>query len=448
MVHDIHIIGGGLAGSEAAWQLAEAGLKVRLSEMRGGGGTTPAHGTDWLAEMVCSNSFRSDDAEHNAVGLLHQEMRVLGSLIMRAADRHRVPAGSALAVDRDGFAAEVTQTIEGHANITVVREQVNALPDHPAIIATGPLTGSALAEAIAAETGQDALAFFDAIAPIVHKDSIDMSVAWMAARWDRGSSEGGGKDYVNCPLDKAQYDTFVQALIDGDKMPFKEWEKDTPYFEGCMPIEVMAERGIETLRHGPMKPVGLDNPRTGRWPYAVVQLRQDNALGTLWNMVGFQTKLKHGEQTRIFRTIPGLENAEFARLGGIHRNSFINAPRLLDGELRLNSKPNVRFAGQITGCEGYVESAAIGILAARFAAAERCGEPMPPPPLETAIGALLHHITGGAEAETFQPMNVNFGLMPPLSGRLKRADRKKAYTDRARDALARWLEEQRAPELA
>jgi methylenetetrahydrofolate--tRNA-(uracil-5-)-methyltransferase len=402
--------------------------------MRGGGDTTPAHETARLAEMVCSNSFRSDDAEHNAVGLLHQEMRALGSLIMRAGDEHRVPAGSALAVDRDGFAAEVTRVIEEHDKIAVVRERVDALPDHPTIIATGPLTGSKLAEAIAAETGQGALAFFDAIAPIVHRDSIDMSVAWMAARWDKG-----GKDYVNCPLDKAQYEAFVQALIDGGKMPFKDWEKDTPYFEGCMPIEVMAERGPETLRHGPMKPVGLDDPRTGRWPYAVVQLRQDNSLGTLWNMVGFQTKLKHGEQVRIFRTIPGLENAEFARLGGIHRNSFINSPRLLDRELRLKSKPNIRFAGQITGCEGYVESAAVGILSARFAAAELRGETLSSPPVETAIGALLAHITGGADAETFQPMNVNFGLMPPLAGRFKRADRKKAYTDRARAQLAEWL---------
>ncbi len=434
MTFDIHIVGGGLAGSEAAWQLAEAGLTVRLSEMRGGGDTTPAHETDRLAEMVCSNSFRSDDADHNAVGLLHQEMRALGSLVMRAADKHRVPAGSALAVDREGFAAEVTRAIEAHPNITIVRERIDSLPDHPAIIATGPLTGSKLAEAIAAETGEGALAFFDAIAPIVHRDSIDMDVAWMAARWDKG-----GKDYVNCPLHKAQYETFVQALVDGEKMPFKEWETDTPYFEGCMPIEVMAERGPETLRHGPMKPVGLDDPRTGRWPYAVVQLRQDNALGTLWNMVGFQTKLKHGEQVRIFRTIPGLENAEFARLGGIHRNSFINSPRLLDCELRLRSKPNIRFAGQITGCEGYVESAAVGILAARFAAAELRGETVPPPPVETALGALLGHITGGADAETFQPMNVNFGLMPPPPGRLKRADRKQAYTDRARGAFSAWL---------
>jgi methylenetetrahydrofolate--tRNA-(uracil-5-)-methyltransferase len=443
MTFDIQVVGGGLAGSEAAWQLAEAGFRVRLSEMRGGEDMTPAHHTDHFAEMVCSNSFRSDDAEHNAVGLLHQEMRALDSLIMRAGEKHRVPAGSAMAVDRDGFAAEVTSAIERHPSIAVVRERVDALPDHPTIIATGPLTGSQLAEAIAAETGEGALAFFDAIAPIVHRESIDMDVAWMAARWDKG-----GKDYVNCPLDKAQYDDFVAALVDGEKMPFKEWEKDTPYFEGCMPIEVMAERGLETLRYGPMKGVGLDNPRTGRWPYAVVQLRQDNALATLWNMVGFQTKLKHGEQVRIFRTIPGLENAEFARLGGIHRNSFINSPRLLDRELRLKSKPNIRFAGQITGCEGYVESAAVGILAARFAAAELRGGELSPPPVETALGAMLGHITGGADAETFQPMNVNFGLMPPLDGRLKRADRKKAYTDRARDALAGWLEAQCTTESA
>jgi methylenetetrahydrofolate--tRNA-(uracil-5-)-methyltransferase len=434
MAFDIHIVGGGLAGSEAAWQLAETGLRVRLSEMRGGGDMTPAHETDDLAEMVCSNSFRSDDAENNAVGLLHQEMRALDSLIMRAGDQHRVPAGSALAVDREGFAAEVTRTIEQHPNIEVVRERVDVLPDYPTIIATGPLTGSKLAEAIAEETGQGALAFFDAIAPIIHRDSIDMDVAWMAARWDKG-----GKDYINCPLNKEQYETFVQALIDGEKMPFKDWETNTPYFEGCMPIEVMAERGPETLRHGPMKPMGLDNPRTGRWPYAVVQLRQDNKLGTLWNMVGFQTKLKHGEQVRIFRTIPALENAEFARLGGIHRNSFINSPRLLDGELRLKSRPNIRFAGQITGCEGYVESAAVGILAARFAAAELRGESLPSPPVETALGALLGHITGGAEAATFQPMNVNFGLMPPVPGRTKKADRKKAYTDRARAAFACWM---------
>ena len=436
MPFDIHILGGGLAGSEAAWQLAEAGLKVRLSEMRGSGETTPAHETDRLAEMVCSNSFRSDDAEHNAVGLLHQEMRSLNSLVMRAADNQRVPAGSALAVDRETFAGEVTRTIEQHPNISVARERIDVLPDHPTIIATGPLTGSRLAQAIADQTGEGALAFFDAIAPIVHHESIDMDKAWMAARWDKG-----GKDYINCPLDKDQYQAFVQALVDGEKMPFHDWEKDTPYFEGCMPIEVMAERGIETLRHGPMKPMGLDDPRTGRWPYAVVQLRQDNKLGTLWNMVGFQTKLRHGEQVRIFRTIPGLENAEFARLGGIHRNSFINSPRLLDQELRLKSKANIRFAGQITGCEGYVESAAVGILAARFAIAELRGERLPAPPPETALGALLAHITGGAEVDTFQPMKVNFGLMPPIAGRWKRADRKKAYTDRARAALADWLQQ-------
>jgi methylenetetrahydrofolate--tRNA-(uracil-5-)-methyltransferase len=441
MSFDLHIIGGGLAGSEAAWQLAEAGYRVRLSEMRGGGDTTPAHETDRLAEMVCSNSFRSDDAENNAVGLLHQEMRALDSLIMSAADKHRVPAGSALAVDREEFAAEVTRMVESHANVAIVRERIDTLPDHPTIIATGPLTGSKLAEAIAAETGQGALAFFDAIAPIIHRDSIDMDVAWMAARWDKG-----GKDYVNCPMDRDQYEAFVAALRDGEKTEFKEWEKDTPYFEGCMPIEVMAERGVETLRFGPMKGVGLDNPRTGRWPYAVVQLRQDNALGTLWNMVGFQTKLKHGEQVRIFRTIPGLEKAEFARLGGIHRNSFINSPSLLDRELRLKSKPNIRFAGQITGCEGYVESAAVGLMAARFAAAELKGEKLQAPPPETALGALLGHITGGADAEIFQPMNVNFGLMPPLEGRWKKADRKKAYTDRARTVLARWQERSRVVE--
>lgn len=434
MTHDIQIVGGGLAGAEAAWQLAEAGLRVRVSEMRGGGHTTPAHETDRLAEMVCSNSFRSDDAENNAVGLLHQEMRRLGSLVMRAADRHRVPAGSALAVDRDGFAQEVTEAIHDHPNIMVVRERVDDLPDGPAIIATGPLTGSGLAQAIADETGSGALAFFDAIAPIVHRDSIDMSICWMAARWDKG-----GKDYINCPLTKEQYEGFVAALNEGEKTEFKEWEKDTPYFEGCMPIEVMAERGVETLRYGPLKGVGLDDPRTGRWPYAVVQLRQDNALGTLWNMVGFQTKLKHGEQVRIFRTIPGLENAEFARLGGIHRNSFIRSPELLDGELRLRSRPNIRFAGQITGCEGYVESASIGLLAALFAAAELQGRTLEAPPPETAMGALLGHITGGADAETFQPMNVNFGLMPPIPGRTRKVERKKMYTDRARERFGEWL---------
>ena len=442
MIHDIHIIGGGLAGSEAAWQLAEAGLSVRLSEMRGanladGGDTTPAHDSDRLAEMVCSNSFRSDDAENNAVGLLHQEMRTLGSLILSAADQHRVPAGSALAVDREAFAAEVTSRIAAHPNIEVVRERVDALPAAGStIIATGPLTAPGLATSIAAATGSDALAFFDAIAPIIHRDSVDMDICWMAARWDKG-----GKDYINCPMTKEQYDAFVAALNAGEKTEFKEWEKDTPYFEGCMPIEVMAERGVETLRYGPMKGVGLDDPKTGRWPYACVQLRQDNALGTLWNMVGFQTKLKHGDQVRIFRTIPGLEAAEFARLGGIHRNSFIRSPALLDGELRLKSLPHIRFAGQITGCEGYVESAGIGLLAARFAAAEAQGRLLPTLPPETALGALLAHITGGAEAETYQPMNINFGLMPPLDGpKSKKADRKKLYTGRAREALAAWID--------
>jgi methylenetetrahydrofolate--tRNA-(uracil-5-)-methyltransferase len=436
MTHDIHIIGGGLAGSEATWQLAEAGLRVKLSEMRGAGDMTPAHQTDGLAELVCSNSFRSDDAENNAVGLLHAEMRALGSIIMSEGDRHKVPAGSALAVDREGFSAGVTARLAAHPNITIVRERVDTLPDDGlAIVATGPLTAPALAASIGSATGSDALAFFDAIAPIVHRDSIDMETAWFQSRWNKGD----GKDYINCPLDKDQYHAFVQALVDGDKTEFREWEKDTPYFEGCMPIEVMAERGPETLRFGPMKGVGLDDPRTGRWPYAVVQLRQDNAIGTLWNIVGFQTKLKHAEQVRLFRTIPGLANAEFARLGGLHRNTFIRSPDLLDSTLRLKSRPNVRFAGQITGCEGYVESAAVGLLAGRFAAAELRGDVMAPPPVETALGALLHHITGAAEAETYQPMNVNFGLFPPIEGRTKKADRKKMYTDRARTALAVWM---------
>jgi len=434
MTYQIHIIGGGLAGSEAAWQLAEAGYKVRLSEMRGVE-DTPAHHTDSLAELVCSNSFRSDDPQ-NAVGLLHAEMRALGSLILREADKHRVPAGSALAVDRDGYAEGVTAAIEGHPNIDLVRERIDVLPGGPAIIATGPLTGAALAEAVRSETGEDALAFFDAIAPIVHRESIDMDTAWFQSRWDKGE----GKDYINCPMNKDEYLAFHTALLAGEKGEFKEWEKDTPYFDGCMPIEVMAERGLDTLRYGPMKPVGLDDPRTGRWPYAVVQLRQDNALGTLWNMVGFQTKLKHAEQVRVFRTIPGLQNAEFARLGGLHRNTFIQSPKLLDAMLRLKSRPNIRFAGQITGCEGYVESAAIGLLAGRFAAAELAGGAMAPPPAETALGALLNHITGGAEAETYQPMNVNFGLFPPLAleGKSKKADRKAMMAARAREALQGW----------
>jgi methylenetetrahydrofolate--tRNA-(uracil-5-)-methyltransferase len=435
MTHDIHIVGGGLAGSEAAWQLAEAGFKVRLSEMRGSGETTAAHQTDGLAELVCSNSFRSDDAEANAVGLLHQEMRTLGSLILTQADRHRVPAGSALAVDRDGYSAGVTQALADHPNVTLVRERIDALPEGPAILATGPLTAPSLATAIGDATGAEALAFFDALAPIVHRDSIDMNIAWFASRWDKGET----KDYINCPMTKDQYLAFHAGLIEGEKTPFKDWEKDTPYFDGCMPIEVMAERGVDTLRYGPMKPVGLDDPKTGRWPYAVVQLRQDNALGTLWNIVGFQTKLKHAEQVRLFRTIPGLQDAEFARLGGLHRNTFIRAPELLDGTLRLKNRPHLRFAGQITGCEGYIESAAIGMLAGRFAAAELRGQTLMPPPPETALGALLGHITGAAVAETYQPMNVNFGLFPPIAGRTKKADRKRMYTDRGRAALAAWL---------
>ena len=447
MIDPIHIIGGGLAGSEAAWQLAQAGVPVRLSEMRGGGDTTPAHHTDALAELVCSNSFRSDDAENNAVGLLHAEMRSMGSLIMAEADAHRVPAGSALAVDRDGFAAAVTRAVHGHPLIEVVRERVDRLPHTPAIVATGPLTAAPLAKAIAQATGAGALAFFDAIAPIVHSDTIDMDVAWMASRWDK-QAEGSDGDYINCPLTKEQYLAFHAGLLAGEKTEYKEWE-NVPYFEGCMPIEVMAERGEDTLRYGPMKPVGLDDPRTGRWPYAVVQLRQDNALGTLWNMVGFQTKLKHAEQVRLFRTIPGLENAEVARLGGLHRNTFLNSPQLLDATLRLRNAPHIRFAGQITGCEGYVESAAIGLLAGRFAAAERAGTPLPPPPITTALGALLGHITGGADAASYQPMNVNFGLFPPIPGKTRKADRKKMYTDRARAALGEWMSQRTTarPEL-
>ncbi|OYY79283.1 MAG: methylenetetrahydrofolate--tRNA-(uracil(54)-C(5))-methyltransferase (FADH(2)-oxidizing) TrmFO [Sphingomonas sp. 28-62-20] len=435
MTHDVHIIGGGLAGSEAAWQIAEAGFRVKLSEMRGSGDMTPAHQTDGLAELVCSNSFRSDDADRNAVGLLHAEMRALGSIIMAQGDVHKVPAGSALAVDRDHFSAGVSAILLAHPNITVVRERVDVLPANGlTIVSTGPLTAPGLAESIGGATGAAALAFFDAIAPIVHHDSIDMSVAWMQSRWDKGET----KDYINCAMNKEQYLAFHTGLMEGEKTEYKEWE-NVPYFEGCMPIEVMAARGVDTLRYGPMKPVGLDDPRTGRWPYAVVQLRQDNASGTLWNIVGFQTKLKHAEQVRLFRTIPGLENAEFARLGGLHRNTFIRSPELLDPTLRLKSRPHIRFAGQITGCEGYVESASIGLLAGRFAVAELRGETLAPPPVETALGALLHHITGAAEAETYQPMNVNFGLFPPISGRTKKADRKLLYTARAREALAGWI---------
>jgi len=441
--HQVHVIGGGLAGSEAAWQLAEAGVKVRLSEMRGGGDMTPAHQTDGLAEMVCSNSFRSDDGDRNAVGLLHREMRALGSLIMREADKAKVPAGSALAVDRDVFSEGVTRSILAHPNIEVLRERIDALPtDGLTIVATGPLTAMSLAGSIGAATGLEALAFFDAIAPIIHHDSIDMDICWMASRWDKVGPEGDGKDYINCPMDKEQYAAFHQGLLDGEKTEFKQWETDTPYFEGCMPIEVMAARGLDTLRFGPMKPVGLDNPRTGRWPHAVVQLRQDNALGTLWNMVGFQTKMKHGAQVELFRTIPGLEKAEFARLGGLHRNTFIQSPKLLDTELRLKTAPHIRFAGQITGCEGYVESSAVGLLTGLFAAAELRGEKVASPPGTTALGALLGHITGGADADSYQPMNVNFGLFPPM-GDVRKKQRKEAMTSRAGEALKAWMADMR-----
>ncbi|SCW91355.1 methylenetetrahydrofolate--tRNA-(uracil-5-)-methyltransferase [Sphingobium faniae] len=446
MTHQVHIIGGGLAGSEAAWQLAQAGVKVRLSEMRGSGDMTPAHQTDGLAELVCSNSFRSDDADKNAVGLLHQEMRRLNSLIMAQADLAKVPAGSALAVDRDIFSAGVTRALAGHPHVEIVRERIDALPaEGMTIVATGPLTAPTLATSIGAAAGMDHLAFFDAIAPVVHFDSIDMDKCWMANRWDKiGPGGGEGKDYINCPMNKEQYQAFVQGLLDGEKADFKEWETNTPYFEGCMPIEVMASRGPETLRHGPMKPMGLDDPRTGRWPYAVVQLRQDNASGTLWNMVGFQTKLKHGAQIALFRTIPGLKQAEFARLGGLHRNTFIQSPRLLDATLRLRSAPHIRFAGQVTGCEGYVESSAIGLLAGRFALAELTDRPLAPLPADTALGALLGHVTGNVETADYQPMNVNFGLFPPLDV-VKKKQRKEAMTARARASLGQWLGEELQP---
>ena len=444
----VHIVGGGLAGSEAAWQLAQAGVPAMIHEMRPVR-TTEAHKTAGLAELVCSNSFRSDDADYNAVGLLHAEMRRADSLILAQADIHRVPAGSALAVDRDGFSAAVEKALTDHPLITIDRAEVAGLPPDAwdsVIIATGPLTSPALSEAVRTLTGQDALAFFDAIAPIVHRESINMDVAWFQSRYDKGAEvEGGGADYINCPMDKEQYEAFIHALRTAEKTDFKEWEKNTPYFEGCLPIEVMAERGIETLAHGPMKPVGLRDPRTGQRPHAVVQLRQDNALGTLFNMVGFQTKLKHGEQANVFRMIPGLEGAEFARLGGIHRNTFINAPKLLDTTLRLKAMPRLRFAGQITGCEGYVESAAVGLLAGRFAAAERLGTTQAVPPNTTALGAILGHITGGADATTYQPMNVNFGLFPEIDARdpkgrpIKGRDRKKALAVRALADIDRWL---------
>ncbi|WP_105384740.1 methylenetetrahydrofolate--tRNA-(uracil(54)-C(5))-methyltransferase (FADH(2)-oxidizing) TrmFO [Neorhizobium alkalisoli] len=445
----IHVIGGGLAGSEASWQIAQAGVPVILHEMRGVRGTD-AHKTDGLAELVCSNSFRSDDATANAVGVIHAEMRLANSLIIASADRNQVPAGGALAVDRDGFSEAVTEAIERHPLITVVREEIQGLPPKEwdlAIIATGPLTSSALATAIQAETGEDSLAFFDAIAPIVHRDSIDMDICWYQSRYDKVGPGGTGKDYINCPLDEAQYNAFVDALIAGDTVGFKEWE-GTPYFDGCLPIEVMAERGRETLRHGPMKPMGLTNAHNPTVKaYAVVQLRQDNALGTLYNMVGFQTKLKYGAQAEIFRMIPGLQNAEFARLGGLHRNTYIHSPVLLDKTLTLKSRAGLRFAGQITGCEGYVESAAIGLLAGRFAAAERKGEPLVSPPATTAFGSLLGHITGGhlvSEDEpgkrSFQPMNVNFGLFPELEpGSIVKPEGVKRFRGKDKTVMKRQL---------
>jgi methylenetetrahydrofolate--tRNA-(uracil-5-)-methyltransferase len=442
----VHVIGGGLAGSEAAWQLAQAGVPVVLHEMRAVR-QTEAHKTDRLAELVCSNSFRSDDAENNAVGLLHEEMRRCGSLILAAADAHKLPAGGALAVDRDGFAETISTRLAAHPLVTIRREEIAELPPpewDQVIVATGPLTSPALADAIHRLTGENALAFFDAIAPIVHRESIDFERAWFQSRYDKTGPAGDGADYINCSLDKLPYLAFVEALLAGEKTEFKAWESSTPYFEGCLPIEVMAARGPNTLRFGPMKPVGLVEPHTGRRPYAVVQLRQDNALGTLFNIVGFQTKLKHGEQVRIFRMIPGLERAEFARLGGLHRNTFLNSPRLLDRQLRLKVLPRLRFAGQITGVEGYVESAAIGLLAGRLAAADRLGQRLEAPPLTTALGALVNHITGGASAQTFQPMNINFGLFPPLvdEERYRRSHlpRKPALSARALNDLAAWLD--------
>ncbi|NBX65435.1 MAG: methylenetetrahydrofolate--tRNA-(uracil(54)-C(5))-methyltransferase (FADH(2)-oxidizing) TrmFO [Proteobacteria bacterium] len=443
----VHVIGAGLAGSEAAWQIAQAGVPVVLHEMRPVR-MTDAHKTDGCAELVCSNSFRSDDAQNNAVGLLHEEMRRCQSLIMACGDKTAVPAGGALAVDRDAFSEKVTQALHNHPLITIDRGEVAGLPPEEwdsVIIATGPLTSPALAEAIRSLGGEDQLAFFDAIAPIVHTESVDMNKAWFQSRYDKEGPAGTGKDYINCPLERDEYYAFVDALLSAEKTEFKEWEKNTPYFEGCMPVEVMAERGVDTLRFGPMKPVGLTNPKTGKRPYGVVQLRQDNALGSLYNMVGFQTKMKYAEQTRVFRMIPGLEDAQFARLGGLHRNTFINSPRLLNHVLQMKARPSLRFAGQITGCEGYVESAAVGLMAGRFAAAERLGRDIVYPPATTAFGAILHHITGGANAETFQPMNVNFGLFPdidlknPKGKPLRGAERKQALSARALADLDVWL---------
>ncbi|MGB2177655.1 MAG: methylenetetrahydrofolate--tRNA-(uracil(54)-C(5))-methyltransferase (FADH(2)-oxidizing) TrmFO, partial [Hyphomonas sp.] len=461
-IKPIHIVGGGMAGSEATWQAANAGVPVILHEMRGVKGTD-AHQTDKLAELVCSNSFRSDDHTSNAVGVLHEEMRRANGLIISTAAEHQVPAGSALAVDREGFAEAVTAKLEAHPNVTIVREEIAGIPPEDwdsVIIATGPLTSIPLAEAIHAHTGEDDLAFFDAIAPIVYFDSIDMSKAWRQSRYDKPGPGGDTAAYINCPLSEEQYNAFIDALIAGEKTEFRDWEKDTPYFEGCLPIEVMAERGRETLRFGPMKPVGLTNPhQPDVKAHAIVQLRQDNALGTLWNMVGFQTKLKYGAQTDIFRMIPGLEKAEFARLGGIHRNTFLNSPKLLDAQLRMKSMPRLRFAGQVTGVEGYVESAAMGLLAGRFAAAERLGQTLDAPPPTTALGALVTHITGGhlEGKQTFQPMNVNFGLFPDITdfpktdengkrlrGKAKGRAKKGAQAARALQDIDAWLAAQAA----
>tara|TARA_R110000824_G_scaffold155226_1_gene327560 strand:+ start:117490 stop:118884 length:1395 start_codon:yes stop_codon:yes gene_type:complete len=452
-IKPVHVVGAGMAGSEAAWALANAGVPVVLHEMRPVV-KTDAHHTDGFAELVCSNSFRSDDAQQNAVGLLHEEMRRAGSLVMAAAAIAKVPAGGALAVDRDIFSQFVTEKLTSHPLVSIERGEVTGLP--PAdwdnvIVATGPLTSPALGNAVAELTGAEELAFFDAIAPIVYRESIDMSVCWFQSRYDKVGPDGDGKDYINCPMTKEQYENFIRNLIESEKGEFKEWEKNTPYFDGCLPIEVMAERGPETLRWGPMKPVGLTNAHSPTVkPYAIIQLRQDNALGTLYNMVGFQTKMKHGEQTRVFRTIPGLEGAEFARLGGLHRNTFLNSPKLLDDTMRLKKEPRLRFAGQITGVEGYVESASMGILAGRFAAAERLGALPSKPPRNSALGALLAHITGEANAETFQPMNVNFGLFSEVEvpvdsdgkrprGKAKGPARKRAYTSRALRETDEWL---------
>jgi methylenetetrahydrofolate--tRNA-(uracil-5-)-methyltransferase len=481
----IHVIGGGLAGSEAAWQIASAGVPVVIHEMRSQR-MTDAHKTDGLAELVCSNSFRSDDWETSAIGLLHEEMRRSGSLILGAADRHKLPAGGALAVDRDGFSADVTMKLAAHPLVAIERGEIAGLPPQDwdsVIVATGPLTSPDLSSAISALTGEADLAFFDAIAPVVHRESIDLSAAWFQSRYDKPGPAGTGADYLNCPMTKDEYEAFIAALLAGEKTSFKEWEATTPYFDGCLPIEVMAERGHDTLRFGPMKPVGLANPhKGGTRPYAVVQLRQDNALGTLWNMVGFQTKLKHGDQVRIFRMIPGLQEAEFARLGGLHRNTFLNSPKLLDARLRLKVLPRLRFAGQITGVEGYVESAAIGLLAGRFAAAERTVAVCPPPPQTTALGALIGHITGGHlsasddesstpsqqrsvrppsfQPPSFQPMNINHGLLPPMDvpeqdaegrrikGKEKGRAKKRAVAVRALADIDTWLAARAAPAAA